>query len=86
MRTTVPATDLGEGVAYGLGIVSTPLSCGGEYWGHGGDIFGFHTANGATDDGRAASVAVTVLPDTMEQIEGIADVIDGALCTMPASD
>lgn len=36
MRTTVPIGTTGAG--YGLGIISRPLSCGGVYWGHGGDI------------------------------------------------
>ncbi|CAM5581888.1 Serine hydrolase OS=Kitasatospora aureofaciens OX=1894 GN=HS99_0005985 PE=4 SV=1 [Kitasatospora aureofaciens] len=62
MRTTVPAELLGPGVRYGLGLVSRPLPCGGLYWGHGGAIPGYETAGGATDDGRATSIAVTMLP------------------------
>ncbi|GHB05529.1 hypothetical protein GCM10010346_30720 [Streptomyces chryseus] len=39
------------------GLMSRPLSCGGSYWGHGGDIAGYETRGGATGGGRAASVA-----------------------------
>lgn len=80
MRTTVPAEELGKGVRYGLGLTSTPLSCGGLGWGHGGTITGYWTTNAATDAGRAATVAVTELPRTDEQLARVQDVIDGALC------
>lgn len=80
MRTTVPAESLfGEGARYGLGIVSRPLSCGGVYWGHGGDIPGYETRGGITDKGRAANVAVTSRPSeaAMKRVE---KVVDTALC------
>ena len=80
MRRTVPAGELGAGVRYGLGLTSTPLSCGGLVWGHGGDITGYHTQNGATDDGRAATVATTELPRELPQLERISAVLDLALC------
>ncbi|MER7077857.1 D-alanyl-D-alanine carboxypeptidase [Saccharopolyspora kobensis] len=85
MRTTVPA-DLGDGVEYGLGLSKTPLSCGGEYWGHGGDIFGYETRGGVTDDGRSAGVAVTALPgtsgedDAEQNIRAVLAAVDTALC------
>ena len=81
MRTTVPADLLGSGVRYGLGVTSTPLSCGGLMWGHGGDTPGYHTSPGVTDDGRAATIAVTAdLPPT-EQGFALADaLLDTALC------
>jgi D-alanyl-D-alanine carboxypeptidase len=80
MRTTVDAPDLGKGVKYGLGLTSTPLSCGGLGWGHGGDIDGYHTTNAATDDGRAAAVAATALPAEAEHVEHAVAVVDEALC------
>ncbi|WP_308433764.1 serine hydrolase domain-containing protein [Streptomyces hiroshimensis] len=83
MRTTVPAEYFGSGARYGLGIVSKPLSCDGVYWGHGGSTTGYETRGGATDDGRAANVAVTVQPTdktTMERVEGV---VDTALCRRP---
>ena len=80
MRTTVPAPELGAKTRYGLGLISQPLPCGGVSWGHGGTITGYSTTNAATDDGRAASVAVTNLPRTEEQLGRIQKVVDGALC------
>ncbi|MBO1417451.1 beta-lactamase family protein [Streptomyces sp. FH025] len=79
MRTTVPADEVAPGVRYGLGLVGRPLSCGGLYWGHGGTIPGYYTAGGATDDGRATSIAVTMIPnDAVEQ--HVAAAVDSALC------
>ncbi|MGW9436056.1 serine hydrolase domain-containing protein [Streptomyces sp. NPDC055607] len=82
MRTTVPvpAEDFGPGVRYGLGLVSRSLSCGGIYWGHGGDIPGFHTRGGVTEDGRAAHVAVTALPADRAIAHRVETFVDTALC------
>ncbi|MDN3353145.1 serine hydrolase domain-containing protein [Actinomadura sp. DC4] len=80
MRTTVPAAELGQGVRYGLGLSSTPLTCGGLAWGHGGDFPGYHTANAATDDGRAVTIAVTELPGDLDQVGRIDTDVDTALC------
>nr|WP_051830422.1 MULTISPECIES: serine hydrolase domain-containing protein [Streptomyces] len=80
MRATVPAEDLGKGVRYGLGLASMPLSCGGVFWGHGGGIPGFETQGGATEDGRAAYVAVTVLSFDDAGLKRAAAVVDTALC------
>ncbi|MFE2970639.1 serine hydrolase domain-containing protein [Streptomyces sp. NPDC059340] len=80
MRTTVPASyPFPAGARYGLGLVSTPLSCGGVYWGHGGSMTGYETRGGATEDGRAANVAVTMQPSqaTKERMDGV---VDTALC------
>ncbi|MEU8919402.1 serine hydrolase domain-containing protein [Kitasatospora sp. NPDC048545] len=78
MRTTVPVGDTGMGA--GLGIFSRPLSCGGVYWGHGGDIPGYETRGGATDDGRAVTVAVTTVPADDAVTRHVEDVVDTALC------
>ncbi|HEV7976200.1 serine hydrolase domain-containing protein [Amycolatopsis sp.] len=80
MRTTVEATGQLPGERYGLGLSSTPLKCGGLMWGHGGDIFGYHTVNGVTDDGRGAALAVTALPKSLEEVVGTVHVIEDALC------
>lgn len=82
MRTTVPAgAPFASGARYGLGLVSTPLSCRDDvYWGHGGSTTGYQTRGGVTDDGRAVNVAVTTQPSdkaVMERVEGI---VDEALC------
>ncbi|MFD5097509.1 serine hydrolase domain-containing protein [Streptomyces albidochromogenes] len=78
MRTTVPLGKTGAG--YGLGLMSRPLSCGGDYWGHGGDIAGYETRGGVTDDGRAASAAVTSIPTGGEATKRLESVVDTALC------
>lgn len=82
MQQTVPAVEFGEGVGYGLGLTSTRLTCGVVSWGHGGDIFGYHTVNGMTDDGRGAAVAVTHLPAAMEHVAAVDEVVDRAICGM----
>ncbi|MGE7438270.1 serine hydrolase domain-containing protein [Kitasatospora sp. NPDC001175] len=78
MRTTVPIGDTGAG--YGLGLISRPLSCGGVYWGHGGDIPGYETRGGVTDDGRAANIAVTSIPTDEAATKHLESVVDTALC------
>ncbi|WP_432535044.1 serine hydrolase domain-containing protein [Kineococcus arenarius] len=78
MRTTVPSPDLWEGARYGLGLSSSPLPDGTLLWGHGGDIPGFETRGGATEDGRAVTIAVTALPT------GVASDEEGALAAANA--
>ncbi|MFJ5675748.1 serine hydrolase domain-containing protein [Streptomyces sp. NPDC093097] len=78
MRTTVPIGDSGAG--YGLGLISRPLSCGGVYWGHGGDIPGYETRGGVTEDGRAANIAVTSIPTDEAATQHVESVVDAALC------
>ncbi|MFE7535815.1 serine hydrolase domain-containing protein [Streptomyces rhizosphaericola] len=80
MRRTVDAP-LMPGWRYGLGVFSIPLSCGGEYWGHGGDIDGYETRGGATDDGRAVGLAVTTLPGTFGDAEKSAKAVMSATDT-----
>ncbi|MEV0168251.1 serine hydrolase domain-containing protein [Nonomuraea fuscirosea] len=80
MRTTVKAPELGPGGRYGLGLIAVKLSCGGTAWGHGGAIPGYYTMNAAVDDGRAAAIAVTHLPETQEARDHIESALDAALC------
>ncbi|GIF11346.1 serine hydrolase domain-containing protein [Actinoplanes teichomyceticus] len=80
MRRTV-ATDMWPGARYGLGLISSPLSCGGVAWGHGGDIPGYETRTGVTGDGRAATVAVTMMPETEQAADAVLDTVDDALCS-----
>ncbi|MFJ8937171.1 serine hydrolase domain-containing protein [Streptomyces sp. NPDC102365] len=59
MRTTVRAPELDPGWAgarYGLGLMEIPLSCGGSYYSHGGDIPGYTTRDGVSADGRRTVV------------------------------
>lgn len=61
MMTTRP-TGNSSGRAYGLGLQSMPLPCGGLYWGHDGDTLGFQTMSGATADGRQVTVMANLDP------------------------
>ncbi|WP_433535179.1 serine hydrolase domain-containing protein [Micromonospora sp. CA-249363] len=82
MMTTVPAPGFeptGE-YAYGLGIARHELPCGGEAWGHGGDIQGFETRNLVTRDGRGAVVAVTGLPTGEQMLADVNESVETALC------
>ena len=66
MKKTVDAGQPETGVDhYGLGIISTSLSCGGTAWGHAGSIPGYTTFNGVGPDGTAVTVAVTALPSAI---------------------
>jgi D-alanyl-D-alanine carboxypeptidase len=60
MRQTVPATggDVAAvpGSRYGLGIFSIPLTCGGTYWSHEGDVPGYNTVGAVSSDGRTTVV------------------------------
>ncbi|MGW0748034.1 serine hydrolase domain-containing protein [Streptomyces sp. NPDC002587] len=81
MRSTVPAeATFGPGARYGLGLVSRPLPCGGLAWGHGGSFPGYETRGGATDDGRAANVAVTVQLTDEADRRNLERAADTALC------
>lgn len=86
MRTTVPSPGPIAGSRYGLGLISTPLSCGGLAWGHGGSIPGYSTTNAVTDDGRSATIALTQLPTTKAQIKQVSTALDRALCSKTARD
>lgn len=84
MRKTVDAP-LFPGWQYGLGVFRVPLSCGGVYWGHGGDIPGYETRGGATEDGRSVGLAVTALPGTFGDPEkaekAVLSAVDTAFCS-----
>ncbi|GAA4095308.1 serine hydrolase domain-containing protein [Actinomadura miaoliensis] len=88
MTTTVRAEDSLPNSSYGLGLFKTSLSCGGELWGHGGDINGYETRGGVTKDGRAVTVAVTALPgavakteqDMLKVHQHVLDLVDTAIC------
>ncbi|MBY8887087.1 beta-lactamase family protein [Streptomyces sp. PTM05] len=86
METTVPTGDA-SGSAYGLGLESDPLPCGGRFWGHDGGIPGFETMTGVTPDGRQATVMVNLDPGgTAAQDTDVRTAVTTALCehTSPA--
>lgn len=71
MKRTVPADPdrLWPGARYGLGLIASPLECGGWWWGHGGTVPGGHRALGAVGPGgRSIALALTAIPGT-EQAE-----------------
>ncbi|MFD8085314.1 serine hydrolase domain-containing protein [Kitasatospora sp. NPDC059722] len=78
MRTTVPTG--APGYDYGLGIMRTQLSCHKTVWWHNGSIPGYGTWSAATDDGRAASVTMTVDPTGMADLQPAENAVDAALC------
>jgi D-alanyl-D-alanine carboxypeptidase len=82
MKRTVnaPGFDVDPGWRYGLGIARHRLPCGGQAWGHGGDIQGFETRNLVTPDGRWAVVTVTALPTSTDMLADVNAVVDAAVC------
>ena len=82
---------LGPGTVYGLGLIGTPLSCGGTSWGHGGTTPGYQTDSAVGPDGTAVTVAVTALPTAIadqnnpessakEKYQRNKDAVDATLC------
>ncbi|MEV6712274.1 serine hydrolase domain-containing protein [Lentzea sp. NPDC051208] len=79
------AVTVDEKSAYGLGLESTKLSCGGVWWGHGGSIHGWASLGGATDGGKSAAITLTALPGTFgddpaKKFQQVFDVMDTAFC------
>ncbi|MEV6134403.1 serine hydrolase domain-containing protein [Streptomyces violaceusniger] len=70
-----------DGRAYGLGLESRPLPCGGISWGHTGDVLGYETIGGATVEGRQATVMANVDPGgTDAQDDDMRAAVQTALC------
>ncbi|MER8155723.1 serine hydrolase domain-containing protein [Streptomyces sp. NPDC094472] len=70
-----------DGRAYGLGLESRPLPCGGLSWGHTGDMLGYGTMGGATVEGRQATVMVNVDPGGSDaQDDDMQAAVQTALC------
>ncbi|MFB4299742.1 serine hydrolase domain-containing protein [Actinomadura sp. NTSP31] len=75
------STGNADGRAYGLGLESRPLPCGGVYWGHTGDMLGFETVTGATADGRQATVMANLDPGGSDaQDADMETAVQTALC------
>ncbi|MCF3120963.1 serine hydrolase [Streptomyces arenae] len=72
---------LWPGARYGLGLISTPLECGGRWWGHGGTVPGGHRALGAVGpDGRSVALALNQVPLTKPGERDFRAVVNTALC------
>ena len=85
------SSHLGPGTVYGLGLIGTPLSCGGTSWGHGGTIHGYQTYDAVGPDGTAVTVAVTAVPTAIadqsnpessakEKEQRLKNTVDATLC------
>jgi D-alanyl-D-alanine carboxypeptidase len=83
MRQTVLATTFQEdepGFRYGLGLGWKPLSCGGGYWTHDGDVPGYSTVTGVSADGRTTAViSVSAAADTTAH-QPIWTMVDHVMC------
>lgn len=88
MERTVPAdTDrTWPGAAYGLGLIGTPLRCGGTWWGHAGDIDGFTTLAGVAPGGRRVSIAFNENPATQAAFDDELDLVQTGLCDRPGTE
>ncbi|AYF76440.1 class A beta-lactamase-related serine hydrolase [Nocardia yunnanensis] len=62
---------------YGLGIGSTDLPCGAQFYGHEGEIAGYITLSGATHDGRAVTLTLNASLDNQPDWTNI---LSDALC------
>ncbi|MFG3139133.1 serine hydrolase domain-containing protein [Streptomyces sp. NPDC048211] len=74
MTATVSAP--GMGVRYGLGLGEIPLSCGGTYFGHPGELLGYRTWAGITRDGARTAVVYATSdggPDTQQAMRTLVD-------------
>jgi D-alanyl-D-alanine carboxypeptidase len=78
MKTQKPTAEQTNAPSYGLGLVFTPLACGGGYYGHPGDTIGFHTRNAVSEDGRR-SVCIALSGDGDFERESSA-LIERVLC------
>jgi len=75
MRDTVPAHYGG----YGLGLIEYTLPCGGQAFGHSGNITGYDSFTAATEDGRSA-FAVANGRDADGDVVDLRAAVDSALC------
>ncbi|MFF3538122.1 serine hydrolase domain-containing protein [Streptomyces sp. NPDC002466] len=78
MTATGPAPGLGA--RYGLGLGEIPLSCGGSYFGHPGELLGYHTWGGVTRDGTRTAVVYTTGDGGKDTRQAMSALVDRELC------
>ncbi|MET7365702.1 serine hydrolase domain-containing protein [Streptomyces sp. NPDC005566] len=78
MTTTAPAPELG--VNYGLGLAEIPLSCGGSYFGHRGELLGYVTWAGATRHGTRTAVVYGTSDGSRDTQRAMTTLVDQQLC------
>lgn len=72
------------GSRYGYGIASVPLSCGGVYWGHGGDLPGNSVGGGRATAGRGTvTVYTTTWAGEGPSLRRLQKAVDVSLCAKP---
>ncbi|NYV78923.1 serine hydrolase, partial [Streptomyces sp. UH6] len=83
-RDTTDVSDHGypEGSRYGYGVRSNPLSCGGEYWGHLGDLPGDSVVTGRASGGRGTATVYITSHHALDPARGehLLAAVDAALC------
>ncbi|GAA5024997.1 serine hydrolase domain-containing protein [Streptomyces siamensis] len=81
MTATVPAPELGiPGVRYGLGLGELPLPCGGSYFGHPGELLGYHSWGGVTADGTRTAVAYVTSDGGQGTQQAMSTLVGEELC------
>ncbi|MFF3174382.1 serine hydrolase domain-containing protein [Streptomyces sp. NPDC057900] len=78
MTTTVDAPELG--VRYGLGLGELPLPCGGSYFGHPGELLGYHTWSGVTRDGTRTAVVYVTSDGGPDMQQAMSTLVEKELC------
>lgn len=83
METTVAVPQLAAvwpGGRYGLGLAWFPLSCGGGFFGHQGDVVGYHTWDAVTP-GTGRTVVVSITGDGSARTQQVLNnLVDQELC------
>lgn len=80
MKELVAMAEEYPGDGYGLGVTRTTLTCGDVLWGHGGDIQGYSTRVGVTEEGQGVAFAVTAMPGSLDTHLAMEDTIDAIVC------
>ncbi len=78
MTATVPAPELG--VRYGLGLGELPLPCGGSYFGHPGELLGYHSWSGVSRDGSRTAVVYVNSDGGKDTQKAMRALVDEELC------
>ena len=68
------------GARYGLGLITTPLRCGGTWTGHAGSIPGFRALDGESSAGRRVAIAANALPSSLAGEKAFRNLVQTAFC------
>ncbi|MEO3751175.1 serine hydrolase domain-containing protein [Streptomyces sp. B6B3] len=84
LTATVPAPEL-DPARYGLGLAEIPLSCGGSYYGHRGELLGYTTWVGVTPDGARTGTVYVTGDGSQDTQSAMMTLVDQELCRSGAS-